>query len=77
MKDNTSSTSKTRKLSMFTETKTSKETRSLPGKDIMVTTRDGESYTPTKRVLRKLPPDTTENGASISIDYSILDQDSQ
>jgi hypothetical protein len=77
MKDNTSSTSRTRKLLIFMETKMKKEERSKCGRDIMAPTRDGESSILTQRVLRKRLLDGTLNGVSISIDYSTLDQDSQ
>jgi hypothetical protein len=77
MKDNTSSTSRTRKLLIFMETKMKKEERSKYGRDIMAPTRDGESSILTQRVLRKRPLDGTLNGVSISIDFSTLDQDSQ
>jgi hypothetical protein len=76
MKDNTSSTSITRKLLMSMETRTSKETRLLYGEDTMVLTKDGLLSTLT-RLLRNQLLDTAENGVCTSTDCSTSDQDSQ
>jgi hypothetical protein len=62
---------------MYMEAKMKKVERLSSGESTMVITRDGQSSILTQRVPRKLPLDTTKSGATISTDYSTLDQDSQ
>jgi hypothetical protein len=76
MKATTSSTSKTEKHLMFTETEMKKEERLLCGESTMVITRDGQSSILIK-LLRKLLQDTAKNGVCGSAEHSISDQDFQ
>jgi hypothetical protein len=76
MKDNTSSTSTTRRHLMSMEEKMKKQERSLSGEDTTEPIRDGESSILIK-LLRNQKLDTAKNGASISTDYSTSDQDFQ
>jgi hypothetical protein len=76
MKDNTSSTSKTRRQSMSIKERMLKDKRLLSGRDTTEPIRDGESSILIK-LLRNQQMDTAKNGASISTDYSTSDQDFQ
>jgi hypothetical protein len=76
MKVDNSSISTTRKLLMYMVTEMKKQERSLSGEDTMVQTRDGQ-LSILIRLLRNKLLDTPKNGATISADHSISDQDFQ
>jgi hypothetical protein len=75
MKDNTSLTAETRRLSMFQETKIEKAKELLSGRDMVDQTRDGLlsilTSKPRKRLLEAVDTD------SKSIRHSTSDQDFQ
>jgi hypothetical protein len=75
-KDNTSSTSKTRRQLMSSRIRMLKDKRLLSGRDTMDSTKDGELSILTRRV-RAQPRVTTKTSDSTLVDHSTSDQDSE